>query len=135
MNDWSLLKMLWPLERPLEICLGCDKADDLLLGAARFLRQEDSLDVGQDTTLGDGDSGEKLVQLFVVSDGELEMSWDDPGFLVVTGCVACQLEDLSCQIFHDGCKVDWGTGSCTFGIVALSQQTMDTTDWELQSGS
>lgn len=95
--------------------------DNLLLGAAGLLGQKDSLDVGQHTTLGNGDSAEKLVQLFVISDGELQMSWDDPGLLVVTGCVACQLKDLSGQVFHDCSKVDWCTGSNTLSIVALSQ--------------
>jgi hypothetical protein len=112
-----------------------DKQNCLLLGTARLLGEKDGLDVGQHTTLGDGDTGEKLVQFFVITDGELEMSWDDPGLLVVTGCIACQLEDLSCQVFHDGSKIDWRTSSDTLSIVSLSQQTMDTTDWELKSGS
>ena len=57
--------------------------DDLLGGLVRLLGQEDSLDVGEDSTLGDGDSGKQLVQLLVVPDGELEMTGDDPGLLVV----------------------------------------------------
>ena len=40
---------------------------DLLL--FRLLGEKDGLDVGQDTTLGDGDSREKFVQL-VVTDGK-----------------------------------------------------------------
>ena len=47
---------------------------DLLGGLVRLLGQEDSLDVGQDSTLGDGDSGKQLVQLLAVPDGELEMT-------------------------------------------------------------
>jgi hypothetical protein len=43
------------------------------------------LDVGEDTSLGDGYSGQQLVQLLVVTDGELEMSGDDSGLLVVSG--------------------------------------------------
>ena len=39
----------------------------LLLGAGRLLGQKDSLDVGEDTALGDGDSGQQLVQLLVMS--------------------------------------------------------------------
>ena len=58
----------------------------LLLG---FLGEEYSLDVGQYTTLGNSDSGEKFVQLFVITDGQLEMSGDDSCFLVVTGSVDC----------------------------------------------
>ena len=34
-----------------------------------LLGQKHSLDVGEDTTLGDGDSGEKLVEFLVVADG------------------------------------------------------------------
>jgi len=125
--------MLWPLERPLG-SLELDKID-LLLGAAGLLGQENGLDVGQNTTLGDGDTDEKLVQFLVVSDGELKMSWDDPGLLVVTGCVTGQFKDLGCQILHNGCKVDWGTGSNTLAIVAFPQQSVDTSNWELKSSS
>jgi len=64
------------------------------------------VDVGQDTTLRNGDVSEKLVQLLVVADGELEMTGDDTGLLVVTRGVAGQLEDLGGQVLKDGCKVD-----------------------------
>ena len=60
-----------------------------------LLGQENSLDVGKDTTLGDGHTSQKLVQFFVVPDGELEMPGVDSLLLVVTGGVASQLEDLS----------------------------------------
>ena len=73
-----------------------DVAVRFLLGRlVRLLGQKDGLDVGQDSTLGDGDTGKQLVQLLVVPDGQLEMTGDDPGLLVVTGSVASQLEDLS----------------------------------------
>ena len=103
----------------------------LLLG---LLGEEDGLDVGQDTSLGDGDTREQLVQLLVVPDGELEVTGDDPGLLVVTGGVAGQLEDLSGEVLHDGGHVDGGAGSDTLGIVTLPQQTVDTSDGELKTG-
>lgn len=53
------------------------------------------MNVWQDTTLGNGNMAEKLVQLFIVSDGELQVTWDDTGFLVVTSSVTSQLEDFS----------------------------------------
>ena len=65
-----------------------EASDLLLLG---FLGEEHSLDVGEYTTLGNGDTGEELVQLFVITDGQLEMSGDDSCFLVVTGSVASEL--------------------------------------------
>ena len=104
-----------------------------LLGFGCLLWQEHSLDVWQYTSLGNGHTAQKLVQLFIVTDGKLQMTGVDPGLLVVTGCVAGQLEDLSCQIFHDSCQVDWCTGSYTLGIVTLAQETMNTTYWELKS--
>merc|ERR1711944_48684 len=104
------------------------------MGALSDFGQEDSLDVGQDSTLGDGDSGKQLVQLLVVPDGKLEMTGDDPGFLVVTGSVASQLEDLSSEVLHDGSKVDGGSSTNTGGIVSLAEQTVNTSHWELKSG-
>jgi hypothetical protein len=68
--------------------------------------QQDCLDVGQDTSLGDGDSGQELVQLPVVADGQLQVTWDDSGLLVITSGVSSQFEDLSGQVLHDGSQVD-----------------------------
>lgn len=67
------------------------------------------MNVGQDTTLRDGDVSEKLVQLLIVADGELEMTGDDTGLLVVTSGVTSQLKDLSSQVLEDGRKVDGST--------------------------
>ena len=102
----------------------------LLLG---LLGQEDSLDVGEHTTLGDGDAGQELVQLLVIPDGELEMPGDDPGLLVVTGSIAGQLEDLSCEVLHDSSQVDGGAGADTLSIVSLAEETVDTSHRELKT--
>ena len=91
------------------------------------------MDVGEDTTLSDGDTREKLVQLLVVTDGELEMPGDDSGLLVVTGGVASQLEDLSSEVLEDGSQVDWGTSTHAFSIVSLAKESVDTTDGELKT--
>ena len=107
-----------------------EASDLLLLG---FLGEEHSLDVGEYTTLGNGDTGEELVQLFVIADGELEMTGDDSGLLVVTGSVASEFEDLSSEVLHDGSQVDWCTSTYTFSIVALAEKTVDTSNGELES--
>ena len=70
-----------------------------------------------------------------ITDGQLKVTGDDPGLLVVTGSVAGQLEDLSCQVLHDGSHVDWGTSSHTGSIVSLAEQTVDTSNWELESST
>ena len=91
------------------------------------------VNVGEDTTLGDSDVTEKLVQFLVVADGQLEMTGDDSGLLVVTGGVASQLEDLGSEVLKDGSQVDWGTSTDTLSIVALAEETVDTTDWECET--
>ena len=107
----------------------------LSLGLLGLLGEKDGLDIGQDTSLGDGDTGQELVQLLIVTDGELKVAGDDPGLLVVTSSVAGQLEDLSGQILHDGGHVDGGAGSDTLGIVTLPQETVDTSHGKLKSST
>lgn len=67
------------------------------------------MNVWKNTTLGDCDVSEKLVQLLVVADGELQVTWDDTGLLVVTSSVTSQLEDFSSQVLENGSEVNWGT--------------------------
>jgi hypothetical protein len=67
------------------------------------------VNVGENTTLGDGDVAEKLVQLLIVADGELKMTGDDTGLLVVTGGVSSQLEDLSRQVLKNSSEVNGST--------------------------
>ena len=107
--------------------------DSLLVGG--FLGEEDGLDVWQDTSLGDGDSAEKFVQFFVVSDGELEMAGDDTGLLVVTGGVSGQLEYLSGKVLQNGGEVHGGSGSHSLGVVSLAEHSVDTSHGELESGA
>lgn len=71
------------------------------------------VNVGEDTTLGDGDVSEKLVQLLVVADGELQVTGDDTGLAVVTSGVTGQLEDFSSKVLEDGCEVDGSTSTDT----------------------
>jgi hypothetical protein len=92
------------------------------------------VNVGEDTTLGNGDVSEKLVQLLIVADGELKMAGDDTGLLVVAGSVTSQLEDLGREVLKDGGKVDGSTGTDTLSVVALAEQTVDTTDGESETG-
>lgn len=91
------------------------------------------MNVGQDTTLGDGDVTQELVQLLIVPDGELQVARDDTGLLVVTGSVASQLEDLGSEVLKDGGQVDGGTGTDTLGVVAFAEETVDTADGECQT--
>ena len=101
-------------------------------GAAALLGQENGLDVGQDASLGDGDSAEKAVQLLVVADGELEVTRVDPLLLVVSGGVPSQLQDLCSEVLHHCGQVDGGASTHSLGVVAGAEKTVDSADWELE---
>ncbi|CAH3188754.1 unnamed protein product [Porites evermanni] len=93
---------------------------------------KNSLDVGQNTSLSDGDAGKQFVQLFIVADSKLKVTGNDSGFLVVTSSIARQLEDLSAQILKHCSQVDWSTSANTLSIVAFAKKTVDTSNRELK---
>ena len=67
------------------------------------------MNVWQNATLSDGNVPKKLVQLFIVANGELKMTGDDARFLVVTSSVASKFQNLSRQILKDCGEVNGGT--------------------------
>ena len=56
------------------------------------------MNVGEDSTLGDDDLTEQSVEFLVISDGELQVSGNDSGLLVVSGSISSELEDLSREV-------------------------------------
>ncbi|XP_073243722.1 uncharacterized protein [Porites lutea] len=86
-------------------------------------KSKNSLDVGKNTSLCDGDAGEQFVQLLIVADCKLKVTGNDSGLLVVTSSVARQLEDLSAQILEHCSQVDRSTSANTLSIVAFAQKT------------
>ena len=96
---------------------------------------EGDMDVWENTTSSDGSILKKFGELLIVSDGELDMSWDYSRFFAVLGGVASKLENLSCEVLKNGSKIDWGTGSNSAGISSLLKESGESTDWELKSGS
>lgn len=91
------------------------------------------MNVGQNTTLGNSDVAQKLVQLLIVADGQLQVTGDDTSLLVVTSSVASQLQNFGGQVLEDGGQVNGGTSTNTLGVVALAQKTVDTADGESQT--
>ena len=69
------------------------------------------MDVWKNTTLGNSNMAQKLVQFLIVTDGELEVTRDDTGLLVVTGSVACLLKNFRSEVFKDGSEVNRSTYS------------------------
>jgi len=91
------------------------------------------VDVRENTSGGDRDVSEKFVELLIVADGELNMSRDDTGSLVVAGGVSSELEDLGGEVLEDRGHVHGGSASESVGEVHLSHVSGDTSDRELKS--
>ena len=106
-----------------------------LVVALSLLGQQHGLDVGQDTTLSDGDFAQQLVELLVVADCQLQVTRDDAGLLVIPGRVARQLQDLGCQVLQHRCQIHRSTSPDPLGVVAFAEQPMHSAHGELESCS
>ena len=91
------------------------------------------MDVGENSSAGNGDSSEKLVELLVVADSKLKVSGHDTGLLVVTSSVSSELQDLSSEVLEDSSKVHGGTSSNTLGDASVLDVTGDTSNGELKT--
>jgi hypothetical protein len=64
------------------------------------------MNVGKNTSRGNGDSSKQLVELLIILDGKSQVTGHDAALLVVAGGVTGKLEDLGAEIFEDGSEVD-----------------------------
>merc|ERR1719222_1234862 len=111
-------------------------SSSLLLGTSNtstlaFLGQEDSLDVRQNSSLGDGHPRHQLVEVFIIPDSQLQVAGDDARFLVVPGSVPSQLQDLGGQVLHHSGHVDRCARAHPLSVVALPEEPVDSPHWEL----
>jgi hypothetical protein len=115
------------------------------LNAASFIEQsfglftlllgwdEEDVDVGENTAGGNSGVAKESVEFLIVADGQLNVSWDDSGLLVVFGGVSSEFENLSGEVFEDCSEIDWGTSTDAFGVSAVLEETGNTTNWELKT--
>ena len=95
------------------------------------LEEQRTIDVWQDTTECDRRS-DQCVQLFVTSDGKLQMSrCDTLDFEVLCG-VAREFKDFGGEVLEDGCDVDGSFGADAHLLLGVGlQETLYATAWEL----
>ena len=93
------------------------------------------MNVWKNTTSGNCGISEKFVKFFVVSDCELNVSWDNSALFVIFSSVSCKLKDLGGEVLKDSCKVDWGSSSYSLGVSSNLKESGDSSDWELKSSS
>ena len=91
------------------------------------------MNVGQDTSTGNRDSAQQLVEFFVILDGQGNVARDNTRLLVVAGGITGQFKDFGAQVFQNSRQIHGGAGSHTRGVLAGTQVTTDTTHGELQS--
>ena len=63
------------------------------------------------------------------------MSGDDSSLLVVLGGISGELEDLSGEVLKDGSQIDGGSSTNSFSVVGMSEESSNSSDGELKSGS
>jgi hypothetical protein len=76
---------------------------------------------------------EQLVQLLVVTNGQLEMTGHDTLLLVIPRRIPSEFENLGREVFEDGCEVDGGARTDALCVVSALQHAVDTTDGELST--
>jgi hypothetical protein len=54
-------------------------------------------------------------------------------FFSLLGVVAGQLEDFGGEVLEDGGQVHWGAGADSLGVSALSEESGDSSDWEVET--
>lgn len=72
------------------------------------------VNVRDHTTTGDGGL-DQSIELFVTSDGELQVSWGYSLHLKILGSVTCQLKNLSSEVLKDSSSVHGGGSSDSAG--------------------
>ena len=97
----------------------------LALLARLGLGQQDLVDAGQHTTVGNGYTAEQLAELLIVADGQLDVTGHNTGLLVIAGSVSSKLQDLSSQVLEDSSQVHRCTSSDSLSILALLEVPVD----------
>mmetsp|Transcript_82416 Transcript_82416/g.167041 ORF Transcript_82416/g.167041 Transcript_82416/m.167041 type:complete len:208 (+) Transcript_82416:87-710(+) len=102
----------------------------LLAPLPRLLREENRVDVRQYAATTDRDLSHVLVELLVVTDGELDVPGDDPVLLLILGSVPCELKDLRRDVFNHRCEVDRRTARQAATVATALQLLGEAVHWE-----
>lgn len=73
-----------------------------------FLGHQDRMDERQNSSLWNGDAFQQLIQLFIIADGQMQMTRNDALLLVVSSSVTSKFHNFSHQVFQGCCKINWG---------------------------
>ena len=86
------------------------------------------MNVGKNASGCDYNPSEKLVELLIVADSELDVSRDDALLLVVASSIAGKLEDLSGEVLENRSEVNRSSSSnavCDLHLLDVSTYAAD----------
>ena len=86
--------------------LGCSQSGYSRGTHLPMLAKEEAVDIGEHASVGDSRLSDELVQLVVILDSQLQVARCDSFLLLLLGCVARKLADLTSEILKDGCSED-----------------------------
>ena len=98
-----------------------------------LLGEEEFVEIRRDTTSRDSDLTDELVQLFIVFNGELDVTGNDTGLLVFASAIAGQLEQLGDEVLDDCRSEDGCANTEAGGVTSLAQKFRDTRDGECKT--
>ena len=125
------------------MCLKENKSSSHLLSAGSdscgatlaLLLEKEALHVREDSTRGNGRLSDHLVELLVVSDGELNVTGNDPLLLGLDSGITGKLDDLAAKVLEHSSGEDTSTLTNLLGVAASLVHGVDATDGERNVGS
>ena len=105
------------------------------LATLASLVDERLVDVRNDTTASDGGL-DQVIQLFVTTDGKLQVAGGDALHAEIAGGVSGQLENLGAQVLQNGGHVNSGVGTdATFLVHTNFDVSVDAANRELKTST
>ena len=95
-----------------------------------MLAKKESLNVGEDSTVGNGGLSDDLVELLVVADGKLDVAGQNSHLLGFHAGVAGKLNDLTTEVLEDSSGEDTSALADSIGVTSLLVHAVDAADWE-----
>ena len=96
---------------------------------------ECNVDVWENTTGSDSCVSHESGKFLVVSNGKLNVSWDNSASLVVSGGITGELKNLSSEVLKHSSKIDWSSSSNSWCVSSLFKISGNSSYWELKSSS
>ena len=100
-----------------------------------LVRNKRLMNMRNDTTSSNC-STDQTVQLLISSHSKLQMYWGDSLHLQIFWRISCKFQHFSGQVLKNSCRVNSGCYSNSVLCIYVSfEQSMNTSDWKLQSSS